>query len=362
MAESAEEKVELGFISEEGDKKLLQSAFFPSKIGGRPSWLHLSSLPSTEALACQMCGKPTIFLMQVYAPIEGKPSCFHRTLFVFICRDPSCSKPNDGKNFVVFRSQLPRRNPFYSHEPPDYDSKKKEEIHDASEYQTLCIVCGCIGTKSCSGCKKRDFCSKEHQKVDWTLGGHKGSCGREEPLTSGANHVFLFPEVEIETEPEEAADNEERDIDTEREMEKARRFEEEALASSELEAMASKETPGHTIFAAFKKRVARAPDQVLRYSRTEEPLLISESPLLTVPPCEYCKGPRKFEFQVMPQLLTHLKVDDVGASIDWGVLVVFTCADSCDIPLSGKEATAEQQTSPEFAYKREFLVKQDLTR
>jgi hypothetical protein len=45
----------------------------------------------------------------------------------------------------------------------------------------------------------------------------------------------------------------------------------------------------------------------------------------------------------------------VGASIDWGVLAVFTCADSCDIPLSGKEATAEQQTSPEFAYKREFL-------
>ena len=36
------------------------------------------------------------------------------------------------------------------------------------------MVCGCSGTKNCSGCRKRNFCSKEHQKVDWTLGAHKG--------------------------------------------------------------------------------------------------------------------------------------------------------------------------------------------
>ena len=47
-------------------------------------------------------------------------------------------------------------------------------IHLFTHLQTLCVVCGCAGTKNCSGCRSRNFCSKEHQKVDWTLGGHKG--------------------------------------------------------------------------------------------------------------------------------------------------------------------------------------------
>ena len=68
-----------------------------------------------------------------------KPSCFHRTLFLFVCRDPACSKTDDSSNFLAFRSQLPRTNPFYSFDPPDYDTKKVDvtKFHNASEYQVL---------------------------------------------------------------------------------------------------------------------------------------------------------------------------------------------------------------------------------
>lgn len=101
---------------------------------------------------------------QVYAPISGQDRCFHRTLFVFCCKTPECYKCNDSRcmkgnhlcclkvchlsclllcdsrrdnlkaqkslpsaqlfstnlfNLVsVFRSQLPRRNDFYSYDPP----------------------------------------------------------------------------------------------------------------------------------------------------------------------------------------------------------------------------------------------------
>lgn len=358
---AAEEKtinVDLGFLAKEHDPKLLHSAYFPSKIGGRPSWLHLSSLPSPESLLCKNCSKPTVFLLQVYAPLDGKPNCFHRSLFLFVCRDPSCSKADDGTNFLVFRSQLPRTNPFFSYEPPEYNTRKVDmsKLHDAAEYQTMCVVCGGVGPKCCSGCQKRNFCSKDHQKVDWTLGGHRGNCKNStgQMSTSAANDAFLFPVHQIETEPDEEEDDEEGgDVNENEEMEKARQFQGD-LADPELEAMASKETPNTKAFSDFKKKIAAAPEQILRYSRGGNPLWISNSDLPVVPPCEACGSPRKFEFQIMPQLLAHLNVDDVGKSIDWGVVCVFTCSNSCDIKLSEFQAG-------ESAYQPEFVIKQDVS-
>lgn len=361
MAKVYEKKphVELGFIADDLDRKLLHSAYFPSKVGGRPSWLHLSSLPAPESLLCKSCGKPTIFLLQVYAPLGENPSCFHRTLFLFVCRDPACSQTNDASNILVFRSQLPRSNPFYSFEPPDYDTKKVDvsKFHDASEYQTLCVVCGCPGTKSCSGCRKRNFCSKEHQKVDWTLGGHKVSCksASSDVSTESSNDAFLFPEQHIETEPDEDEEEEEEEqgeVDEQKELDKAKQFQGQ-LADPELEAMASKETEGMKAFAKFKEKIASSPEQMMRYSRGGEPVWISDSALPLVPPCEVCHSRRTFEFQIMPQLLTHLNVDDVGKSIDWGVICVFTCSESCDIVLSGSQPG-------ESAYRQEFVIKQDI--
>lgn len=57
---------------------------------------------------------------------------------------------------------------------------------------------------------------------------------------------------------------------------------------------------------------------------------------LTVPPFS----------QVMPQLLNYLKADRLGRSVDWGVLAVFTCAESCELGTG---------------YAEEFVWKQDIT-
>jgi Programmed cell death protein 2, C-terminal putative domain len=46
----------------------------------------------------------------------------------------------------------------------------------------------------------------------------------------------------------------------------------------------------------------------------------------------------------MPQLLNHLGLDDMGSSIDWATLAIFTCSVDCEA--GGK-------------YGREFLWKQD---
>lgn len=72
--------------------------------------------------------------------------------------------------------------------------------------------------------------------------------------------------------------------------------------------------------------------QIIRYCRGGEgPLWVSgenKPEEKDIPNC-VCGAKRIFEFQIMPQLLNHLHVDSLGESIDWGTLVVYTCADNC---------------------------------
>lgn len=107
------------------------------------------------------------------------------------------------------------------------------------------------------------------------------------------------------------------------------------------------EALGHTKdqdpqYVRFLTRVALAKDQVLRYSRWENEavLWVHSEGMHTgdVPPCERCGGERKFEFQVLPQLLNYLCVDqqsslgDISSrSCEWGTLAVYTCAKSCPL-------------------------------
>ena len=82
----------------------------------------------------------------------------------------------------------------------------------------------------------------------------------------------------------------------------------------------------------------RANTQVLRLScwRNEDILWANGNtilPLDQVPVCENCGCQRKFEFQIMPQLI-YLLGQETGAKneypeIDFGSLIVFTCCETC---------------------------------
>lgn len=112
------EQTDIGFVAE-CEPWLLESRFFPSKIGGQPAWLNLKDLPTANQVKCRNCEKPCLFLCQIYAPDEDIPEAFHRTIFVFICKDEKCCKANDNGNLHVLRSQLPRENSFYPFDAPE---------------------------------------------------------------------------------------------------------------------------------------------------------------------------------------------------------------------------------------------------
>ncbi|ODN02177.1 Programmed cell death protein 2 [Orchesella cincta] len=346
---AAEKPVELGFIEEESTFWKLSSAYFVSKVGGQPAWLNLKELPSVAEMKCPSCDFPTQFLMQVYAPLDENET-FHRTIFIFICsRKMCCVERNSNKNLLVFRCQLPRDNEFYSKDPPNLENKELAEISPEKFGVTLCRMCGCRGNMKCSACKKVSYCSKDHQQFDWKMF-HKKEC--TDPDFKGGMHDELigFQEFELVMDTEVIPKgNAKKKIDEKTQLEeykklvadgKAGSLEDSEVSKDMLEASSYKSDKA---FNKFKKRIAYQPAQVLRYDRAGEPLWVSNEKAIEksdVPPCSYCKGPRVFEFQVMPQLL-----NDLGNEvIDWGTLAVYTCVKSCNL-------------GP--AYKSEFIWQQD---
>ena len=84
-------------------------------------------------------------------------------------------------------------------------------------------------------------------------------------------------------------------------------------------------------FTKFKDRIARDPEQILRYARHDtEPLWpVSTSQCSSVPPCCTCGAPRSFEFQLLATLLYVLGLGD--KDMDWATIAVYTCSGDCEV-------------------------------
>lgn len=356
--------LDLGFVNPDTPSWKLTSRFFPSKVGGPPAWLKLEDLPDVTARSCPLCQVPMTFLAQIYAPINEIPSAFHRTLFLFVCATPSChaGPKSGGVNgpWRVFRSQLARANDYYPFEPPLTVQNPLIDV-SAANYGKLCRVCHGTGAKACAGCQKVGYCCRAHQALDWTAG-HKKECAQTDFQAKNrpSQAKYGFPEMEIEIEAAEDADRPLADDSSDDEDEETTELEAhkklEALALSGNKAVETDLTQltsdqkSDPVFARFKTTISHSPEQILRYERHGSPLWMSSEdqlPLERVPKCESCGQSRSFEFQIMPQLLHHLKLDQSldKDSLDWGVLAVFTCKDSC--------TNENDSTSP--SYKKEFV-------
>lgn len=317
MASSSVEEVELGFTEKPEDPKRLTSPYFPSKIGGKPAWLDLR-LPVPDVLVCKKCGKPLVFLLQVYAPIDHLTHCYHRTLYIFCCREPSCHSRNFTDPFLVLRCHLPQLDSLLDTKaeglangsvskdtdganatnsstkndsaPKDTTSGNSqcngEEVTNAvddndgclkQEQQQkllesslkllppLCVVCGCSGPKWCAKCHSMYYCSREHQVIHWKAG-HKKYCGDEkQPTNVDTAGGILFEEFEIVTEPEPPMRVAPERSEEER-LKDYHKYLEKHLGKSEMDKMCldevDKDVKKDKQFMTFKKRITAEPDQV----------------------------------------------------------------------------------------------------
>nr|XP_008513337.1 PREDICTED: programmed cell death protein 2-like [Equus przewalskii] len=88
---------------------------------------------------------------------------------------------------------------------------------------------------------------------------------------------------------------------------------------------------GDKIFYKFMKRIAVCQEQILRYSWSGEPLFLTcpTSEASEPPACSHCGVRRTFEFQLMPALVSMLRNANLGFSVEFGTILIYTCEKSC---------------------------------
>lgn len=163
-----------------------------------------------------------------------------------------------------------------------------------------------------------------------------------------AKSSYIFPEYEIITDPEPPVIEDE--IAKEKIQEMINRYENDP--DKEDYEGEDEDTEIDEVFVKFQQVMEREPDQILRYARGDgsKPLWVNSNGILEekdVPKCQHCGGERVYEFQILPQLLYQLKIEDRPDPMEWENMVAFTCKNSCV-----KEGVT---------YYEEFLVQQTTT-
>jgi pre-rRNA-processing protein TSR4 len=327
----------------------------------------------------------------MYTPEDEPAEAYHRMLYVFVCENNLCHQESRLKCIKVFRSQLPKENKYYSIDREQSPSTEEGVDEDDIVWKLnssinpdhyKCPICGLHGNKQCSKCKRVKYCSRAHQLEHWG-NGHKTQCTvlatqpdtPNFPIDKLTLGRFAYPEHYLVSEPEmseeEMKEAEEKTIkdtldrfrvEEEAEMEANKT----ALVKPGEEEYENTETGVDKTFLKFQKRVEYDSDQVLRYVRTfydeedtevidenSEPLWVSDINQLSadeIPNCPNCSQPRKFELQLLPQILNYLNLDfTMDRSLDYGTLLIYSCNKNCSSTEPGEEAYQE-----EFVWEQPF--------
>lgn len=261
----------------------------------------------------------------MYAPEDEIPEAYHRTMYVFACKDGRCHQYQSRDCYRVFRSQT------------------QEDVDENDIRGTVCHVCGLLGNKRCAKCHRASYCSRAHQIHDWPQ--HKNACLQsvEDVIYEQPQPSVLFPLAEIISENENYdAKTKEEFGDTHSALVPTALLQTTSISDEDVkEGWVSEEYEEASAevdnqFLRFQKRIRHDPDQVLRYARTPdasepEPLWVNEKDKISdIPVCPGCGKKRTFEFQIMPQMLSHLGIDhSKPEALDFGSLLVYSCPDSC---------------------------------
>eukprot|EP00977_Amphora_coffeiformis_P018221 scaffold6306_cov135-Amphora_coffeaeformis.AAC.6 len=322
--------VHLGFIETVENEEQLRriahrSANFNDwdggQVGGCPSFLNPAYVP--DAPQCRECQGVMNFICQLYAPVdEYEDRAFHRSLYVFGCS--KCQNNHATQNNIrVFRCQLPQDNPYF---PTDPSNEQEDDCINWKQHLPeshgvhLCQVCGMRGKYKCP-LQQIYFCGKDHQRE---YKKHVFDKIKNGEIPTELPSVFPLAELAVDAEITTTGDNDTKDAcrDAMFENNDDDNDSDAELEQEDLNRMTGKkETVKQDNFTqTFMQRIKHQPDQALRYARWKvtDDINANDGQVLwirqdyrptNIPDCPYCGAPRRFEFQLMPQMLDHLNAN-----------------------------------------------------
>ncbi|XP_006941514.2 LOW QUALITY PROTEIN: programmed cell death protein 2-like [Felis catus] len=314
-------------------------AWTASKLGGLPD-----ALPSVAAPrpVCERCRQPLALVVQVYCPLEGSP--FHRLLYVFACPRPRCSM-GGARSWKVFRSQCLQT--------------REKEAQDAQE-NSLAAEDWCEGADDWGSDSEEvpppqrtlDFGNDPHSAKDTDCTAQLRDLHLQDTVLGAAPPVspgeeMALPSLAPQFLPYYMCVVDEDDYRDFVSLDHAHSLlrDYQQKEGMDMEQLLSQSLPGDgdekyekttiksgdKIFYKFMKRIAACQEQILRYSWSGEPLFLTcpTSEITEPPACSYCGVRRIFEFQLMPALVSMLRSTNLGLSVEFGTILIYTCEKSC---------------------------------
>ncbi|XP_045747190.1 programmed cell death protein 2-like isoform X2 [Mirounga angustirostris] len=316
-------------------------AWTASKLGGLPDALPAVAAPRP---VCERCRQPLALVVQVYCPLEGSP--FHRLLHVFACPFPRCGR-GGTRSWKVFRSQC-----LQMREREAQDAQKQENGLAAEDW---CEGAGDWGSDSEEAPPPQltlDFGNDSSSARDIDCTAQLQDLHLQDAVPGAASPVSPGEEMALPSEVPQflpyyicVVDEEDyRDfVSLEhahsllREYQQKEGMDMEQLLSQSLPSDGDEKyekttiKSGDKIFYKFMKRIAACQEQILRYSWSGEPLFLTcpTSEVTELPACSHCGVQRTFEFQLMPALVSMLRSTNLGLSVEFGTILIYTCKKSC---------------------------------
>ena len=334
-----DEEWDLGFLepieASPRGKKRAHAIYFPSKVGGHPEWVDPRVFPKTildQKETTATVQKKMDFLLQIYAANEDNANAFHRTIYEFT--SARGDKLGEEGRVRAFRSQLGRENAFYGMHPAPENPEDPRVDALIEEYEAKKLAADAEAKMRVCDDGRRDETKKTNSN---------GSCRGNENTT--------YPEFEIVVEPESDDDDAScSSIDSDvvdaknanKSTNKKKIFQsigDEAITENDLKEIASGVIDSDAQrLATFSVKLSKFPDQVLRYCPAPTAKAMWPSKSLApddsaIPDCPICKSKRRFEFQILPTLVSFIvpkeSVEFNDTTLDFGSIAVYTCSKSC---------------------------------
>ncbi|XP_010987426.1 programmed cell death protein 2-like [Camelus dromedarius] len=316
-------------------------AWTASKLGGVPDALPAVAAPRP---VCELCRQPLVLVVQVYCPLEGSP--FHRLVHVFACPRPGCGS-GGARSWKVFRSQC-----LQMRETETQDAQKEENGLTAENWCEGADDWGSDSEEAPSSQLTLDFGndSSSAKEKDWTaqlqdLCLQDAVRGAAPPVPPGEGVALppglpQFPPYYIcVVDEDDYRDSFSLDHAHSllRDYQQREGIDMKQLLSPSLSGDGDEKyektviKSGDKVFYKFMKRIAVCQEQILRYSWSGEPLFLTcpTSEVTEPPACSHCGVRRIFEFQLMPALVSMLRSANLGLSVEFGTILIYTCEKSC---------------------------------